>query len=96
MEDSFSNADHLYSVFDPDSDPVTADENCTSRTPGNLETLKSDLLTLLDMAGFQPVPQEHITVSQRAGRLPGFDVLTPPPDELKIQMFYQRLIPVYV
>lgn len=95
-EDSFSNADHLYSIFDPDSNSVTVDENYGSRTLENLQTLKTDLDTLLDMAGFQPVPQDHITISQKAGHLRGFNVQHPPSDALRIQLFYQRLNPIIV
>lgn len=95
-EDSFSDADHVYSIFDPDADSVSVNEHCGSRTKKNLIALHSDLETLLDMAGFQPVPQDHIKVSQKACGLRGFNVKHPPPEALKIKMYYQRLFPVIV
>lgn len=95
-EDSFSDADHLYSIFDPDADSLSVDEHRGLRTEQNLTALQSDLETLLDMAGFQPVPEDHIMISQRAGGLRGFNVEHPPPEALKIQMYYQRLFPVNV
>eukprot|EP00892_Ulva_mutabilis_P001914 jgi/Ulvmu1/11723/UM008_0136.1 len=95
-EDAFSTADDLYSIFDPDSDAVTVDETNASRTKPNLHTLKADLDTVLEMAGFQPVPDDHITVSQRAGSLRGFRVEHPPAEALKIQMYYQRLLPAII
>lgn len=96
LEDSFTKADYLYSMFDPDTDPVTARASTEIRTVKNLACLTGDLETLLEMAGFQPVPEEFVQISKGADRLRGFRVQKPSEDVLKMKMYYQRLVPMVV
>ena len=83
-------------MFNPDSDPISEEAHLPSRTPENLEAFKVDLENMLDMAGFQPVPEEFITVSKAADGLRGFKVTLPPPEALKLKLYYQRLVPTIV
>eukprot|EP00892_Ulva_mutabilis_P001913 jgi/Ulvmu1/11722/UM008_0133.1 len=96
LKDTFSNADYLYQVFDPDSDSISEEAYMPSRTPENLEALKGDLETMLEMAGFQPVPQELIEIASQATSLRGFSIQHPPPEALRLKLYYQRLLPTTV
>eukprot|EP00892_Ulva_mutabilis_P001912 jgi/Ulvmu1/11721/UM008_0132.1 len=96
LEDTFSNANYLYAVFDPDSDPISEAAHLPSRTPENLAAFKGDLETMLEMAGFQAVPQNYIEIAKNSNGLRGFSVEQPPQEALRLKLYYQRLLPATV
>ena len=96
MKDSFAETEALFDAFNPDVPPVTEDVMRQMRTPENESILLEKLDSLVEMAGFQKMPDSMLTCAQRMDFLRGCSVSIPAPNRLSVQLYYRRMLPTTV